>query len=60
MAYLCTLCGYWHWTSNQGEPSEDTKQVIRLMTRYFETVNFHINVARGWARIRYAETVVPD
>lgn len=52
-AYLCILCGYWHWTSNTGEVPEDLMQTIWKIARYFERISFHINIARGWAFIAY-------
>lgn len=52
-AYLCILCGYWHWTSTEGEASASLTEAVWALSRYFERVHFHINIARGWARIRY-------
>jgi hypothetical protein len=53
MAYLCTLCGYWHWTSHTSEPQESLKALISLATDLMAEIGFHINVARGWGKLRH-------
>lgn len=54
-SYLCILCGYWHWTSHTDEPAEDITARAWELNRYFARTSFHINIARGWSRIRYAD-----
>lgn len=54
--YLCILCGYWHWTSHTEEPAPDMTDRAWQLNRYFARTAFHINVARGWSRIRYLPT----
>ena len=51
--YLCILCGYWHWTSGTGEPAAGLTEKVWALNRYFERTAFHINIARGWDKIRY-------
>lgn len=50
--YLCILCGYWHWTSSTAPVPEDVMSRVWGLCRYFEREGFHVNVARGWDRIR--------
>jgi hypothetical protein len=51
--YLCILCGYWHWTSNIDPLPEDLGAAVWRLSKYFQRVSFHINMARGWDKIRY-------
>lgn len=57
-AYLCILCGYWHWTVNPGPLPEDLKSAVWALAHYFDRVNFHINIARDFALIRHLPSEV--
>ena len=48
-AYRCELCGLWHGTSNAGDPDEQYEQRRRQVAAYLASVQFDINVARGWS-----------
>lgn len=59
-AYLCILCGYWHWTTAVEGPSDSITAAVWGLSRYFEQTGFHINMARGWAKIRDLPTPVSE
>lgn len=51
--YLCILCGYWHWTSHTEELSSDLVSAVWALSRLMARTGFHINMARGWDKIRH-------
>ena len=50
LPYLCILCGYWHVTTSDRADAELMAHVW-MIQKYFEKIDFHINVSRGWDRI---------
>lgn len=51
-AYDCTLCGYWHWTSNEESPDAGMADAVARLAELFTAAGFNINAARGWSKIR--------
>lgn len=52
-AYLCVLCGLWHWTSNPGPVPADALDRVGLLAALFTATGFRIHEHQANPRIAY-------